>query len=680
MLRLHPLAAEQGAVMVTVALALPVLILFASFVVDIGNWFEHQRHLQLQADAGALAAAGDFRYPCNATDDENVEKSAREYSGTESETGGYNHQVGGTPFGDVHFALNSRTYYGQSKEDPTVVEAPPCEAGMVDVKLTETDLPLFFRVASLFEAVPFINAHARVQIFEKGSVSGALPVAVPDDNPQKARVTFVDEESGAELGSRELTKEKEGEEGLAIWDNEAEPLPLTVGEANQRIGVRVALSGGSSTTCGDPLVQCYDAGSSGGILFARGFSMAGSGVQPGPPLARNVYLSPDGCSDPYFSTGGCSAFLHAEVDFGPCEELGEVGAHLTAVLGGSKYTLEPESEGSCPLGTSTSKWVASIPIPTEGGPVPIELEWSETKGKEAGHECTSKGGNKCKGTFGEVQRSFVAANALSGPIHLARVEEGGSWWANSFERCSAVQTECTYPVAVKIGIKENQLENAKNAESPPVALRVFHEAENNPSQNQALDCDPALPNLREEIAHGCKPEYTRNQGTACPSQKTVLWASPQPWECTAIKTGGAVNQVYQGMSKRVFGTEEPKKGECVHPNEWSKFPNLDYGNDPRIVPVFLTPFGSFSGSGSSETVPVTNFATFYVTGWAGQGGGNTSFSICDGTAGEPPDEEAESGEILGHFIKYVDALNEGEASEAKCEFNSLTPCVAVLTE
>jgi hypothetical protein len=671
--RIGSLAGEEGVVMVIVALALPVLILFASFAIDVGNWFEHQRHLQLQADAGALAAAGDFRYPCNAEDDKRVEETAREYGGVE--VGGYNHQVGGTLLGDVHFLLNSSSYYGQpSKVDPTVVVKPPCEAGMIDVKMTETDLPLFFRVAGLLTKVPFINAHARVQIFEKKNVGGALPVAVPDVNPQKARVTFVDEEHEDKvLGTRELTHDtsaKVGSENLAIWSNKTEPLPLTV--ESGRIGMRVALSGGSSTTCGQPLVQCYDAGSSGGIVFARGYSMAGSGAQPNAPLARSASLLPSGGCDPYFSAGGCSVGLHANVDFGPCENIGKVGAKLTVEAGGSKSALE---RVGCPAGTSTSEWQTSgapIPVAAEAGPVRVSLEWAETKGKEGGNECTNKGGNKCTGSFGEVQRSFGASNARSGPIRLAKIWEGGAVDANSFERCSAVQPKCTYAVTAEIGIKQSQLENAENVGQPPVALRVFHEAENNPSQNQALDCDPALPRLRDEIAKGCAPKYTRNQGTACPTP-SVLWASPEPWDCTALQTGGDVNQIFFGMNERVFGTANPP--ECLSPNHWSEFlkPGLSPG-DPRVVPVFLTPFGSFSGSGNNETVPVTNFATFYVTGWAGEGGGHSSQSIC------PTDDHAEPGTIVGHFIKYVDALNEGDAGEAKCEFNSPTPCVAVLTE
>ena len=306
--------------------------------------------------------------------------------------------------------------------DPTVVAAPPCEAGMIDVKLAEIGLPLLFRVAGLFTNVPFIDAHARVQAFEKRVVTGALPVAVPDTNPQQARVFFVDEETGKEIGTRELRRHGSSE-GLAIWDNETKPLLLTVGEKTERIGMRVALGGGASTTCGDPLVECYDAGSSGGIVYVRGFSMEGSGAQPGPPLARGARLLPGSCADPYFSAGGCSAGLHAEVDFGPCEGIAEVSAELTAVVGGNPY---PMTMQDCPEGTSSSEWETSgapIPVPPEAGPVPVSLEWAETQGEEGGNECTSGGGNECTDSFGMVQRSFGAGSERSGPIRLPQVWE-----------------------------------------------------------------------------------------------------------------------------------------------------------------------------------------------------------------------------------------------------------------
>lgn len=659
---------EDGVAMVTVALWLPLLVLFVSFVIDVGNWFLHDRHLQLQADAGALAAAGDFSFPCDNTE---IEATARQYSGTAGEGSGYNHQVGGTPPDEVHIELNSPTYFDQPSPIDEAVAGPPCETGMVDVKLTETDLPLFFQVLEAFDAVPFINAHARVEIFEQGSIRGALPVAVPDPNPRSAEAIFIDEKTGNFLDSTPLARNGTTE-GLAIWDNAAEPLLLEVDQ--ERIGVRIALSGSESTECGEPLVTCYDAESTGGILFARGYSTAGSGAQPGPPLAHDAYLLSDGTCNRYFNSEveGCSVGLHAEVDFGPCEEIGEVGPELTAVVGNDKYPMSVPEEGGCDPETDTTPWEtvgAPIPVPANAGPVEIELEWEETKGKQGGNECKEGGGNKCKGSFGIVQQSFAGNEERSGPIRLAEIWDEAGAGANSFKVCSIEQEDCP-AVVVKVGVDLNLLENAQSAEDPVVELRVT-----DANQNQSLDCDhlqPNPPNLRQELANGCEPSYTRNEGTPCPDP-SELTPETEPWDCVAVQTGVAVGQIDPGMSERVHGDDNPD--ECVNPNDWASFPDLDPG-DPRIIPVFVTAFGSFSGTGN-ETVPVTDFATFYVTGWSGQGAGSSSQSIC------PGDDPAEPRTIVGHFIQYVQAFNDGSASEETCNFESntsITPCVAVLTQ
>ena len=39
---------------------LPFLLLLVALSIDIGNWWVHKRHLQLQADAAALAGGGRF--------------------------------------------------------------------------------------------------------------------------------------------------------------------------------------------------------------------------------------------------------------------------------------------------------------------------------------------------------------------------------------------------------------------------------------------------------------------------------------------------------------------------------------------------------------------------------------------------------------------------------------------
>ena len=47
---------ESGAVIVMVAIWLPVLALFVSFAVDFAHFFDYSRNLQNRADAAALAA------------------------------------------------------------------------------------------------------------------------------------------------------------------------------------------------------------------------------------------------------------------------------------------------------------------------------------------------------------------------------------------------------------------------------------------------------------------------------------------------------------------------------------------------------------------------------------------------------------------------------------------------
>jgi Putative Flp pilus-assembly TadE/G-like len=58
---------ERGATLVLFVLFLPVLLAFAAFVVDVGHAFQLRRHLQVAADAAALAAAQELPSTTNAT-------------------------------------------------------------------------------------------------------------------------------------------------------------------------------------------------------------------------------------------------------------------------------------------------------------------------------------------------------------------------------------------------------------------------------------------------------------------------------------------------------------------------------------------------------------------------------------------------------------------------------------
>ncbi|MDQ1727532.1 MAG: hypothetical protein QOK14_1577 [Frankiaceae bacterium] len=665
--RVLQLTEDGGAVVVMVALWLPVLAVTLTFVVDVGSWFVHKRHLQTQADAGALAAAQEFKFPCV---DTGIIQKAAQYSGDV-----YNAQIGGTPSSRVHRLVNSKTFYNQPAPSDDTVETPPCSASMVDVKLTETDLPWLFKpLAGLVpsSAVRFVNAHARVSSMQVDQSKGSLPVGVPDVNPKSARAWFVNEATNAILGSVGLTKAGTSN-GLTVWDNAFAPLAVTVDSSAVRIGVVIGLGGASSATCGQPLVQCYDASTpttaggmpTSGILYLRGWSAAGSGAQPGAPLLRDVQMVPGTCADPYFSAAAttCTVAVQARAHFGAGNPVSTVGATLTATVGGTDYHMT--------FNATTGTWSspATIPVGPNAGPLPVTMSWEETAGTVSGNTCTTKNGNKCKGTFesgNPVQRAFGATDPASGPIKAAQVLENGVGWADSLERCSSAQTNCTHNLVVRIGVK-GSLQNAADASDPIVALRVV-----GGSQNQSLDCDPNVSQLKDELAGGCAPLYQRNTGaTACPGSPSTLWGTPQPWHCVAIQTGAATNQVPAGMNHRIMGSEKP--ASCTAPNHWSQFPNLD-PHDPRIVQLVVTPFGSFSGSGNS-TVPVTDFATFYVTGWTASGTGFAN--PCQGL-GDDPVPNGDAGYIVGHFIKYIQTLNTGGGT-TPCDVNAFGACVAVLT-
>jgi Flp pilus assembly protein TadG len=661
---------ERGGVLVMVALWMPVLLVVMTFVLDAGNWFVHKRHLQMQADAGALAAAQDVRVCPN---DTAIADTVARYSGTQ-----FNAQVGGTPANRIFRRINSKTFYGQAATakpatpDDTV-EASPCDAGMIDVKLTETDLPwLFSPLQSILDAVdvapPTVNAQARVSFLRLDTTQGALPVGVPDVNPQSARAWFVNESTGAILGSTPLTRVGSSN-GLAIWDNAAAPLSVKFNTGDADVGVVIALGGSTGTTCGQPLVECYDAQAaklaSGipatGIVHVRGFTGAGNGAQPGDPVAGGVTLLPGSCADPYFSsqTTACSFGVRARVRFNTTNPVGVLGALVTAKVGGTGYPLTYDAA------SDTWSLSSGIPLAPNAGPINVALDWEETKGTWNGNTCRTGNGDKCKGTFGVVQRAYSATTAGSGPIKVAQVWGDGVQWMNSIERCSAVQTSCTHSMVVRIGVTGN-LQNASSVTDPIVALRVV-----GGSQNQSLDCDPNVSRLADELANGCAPTYGRNMGTACPSSPSALWGTAQPWRCVAVQTGSATNQVPAGMNQRVLGSDKP--AACTSPNHWSNFPDLDPA-DPRLIQVFLTPFGSFGGNGST-TVPVTDFATFYVTGWTGSGQGFAN--PCQGN-GDDPVPNNDSGYIVGHFVKYIQSLNPGTGSEP-CDMDAFGSCIVELT-
>jgi hypothetical protein len=698
-------------VLIILAVTLPVLLLFSSFALDTANWWVHKRHLQIQADAGALAAAKKFRFPiCDAGVNSDITATANQYAGI-SGTPVYNTQIGQNqqvatgdndvpgagptptpptlPPRGVHMQLNSPSFHGRPATiiDPELVGSPsPCTSKMVDVKMTETGVPWFFRAAG----VPYIDARARVAIETAETLSGLLPVGVENVNPTKIHVWLVDEDSvnsdtvlaQADLGLRGVTA------GLPYWDNAVGrgSGPMVHNVQAQRIGVRIAMAGSSSATftgsyatvCAQPLVVCRPdptVSALRGVARVRGYSTATGGTGLATVRLRQVTLSPpSGCAAPangYFSTTCANVQLRAKLD----------GVATNATV---KATIEQTNQSvtltyDAATQTFFSPVANPLPFKTLGaGAYHIDIDWAQNSGcipagcPSGSVQCTNGNNTACKSTFSNVQSAFSGSRPSSGPVKalavsataLPGVPPGAD--GNNIPSCTT-STGCEQAFVVEVGVGGNLALGAPS--DPPVSLRVF-----GGSQNQSLDCDPANQTpLDTEIATGCAPEYAVNHGTACPANPGTLWASPSPWNCVAIATGTNTNAPASGLNQRVYGVAKPGNIPCPPSgaNHWPTWPD----GDKRLMDVFIVPFGSFDGSGNG-TVPVTGFASFYVTGWTANGQGFQNPCQGFGDAFEPGTEN-DNGAISGHFHQ---GAGSGTGSGQPCDFASIETCVAVLVK
>ena len=656
---------EDGAVLVIVAGFLPVAIVLAAFVIDVGNAAEHRRHLQLQADAGALAAAQEFNGCRNDPDAANtaIATAARNYASDR------NALLDDDEAQDrVRTVINGTDY---DSADNSLGE--PCETGFVDVKLTEEDSPAFFDFVGDHD----YSSRARVQVFKVQQLNGLLPVALPVPDFKTAAAIFVNEATGLPLqvGGQNVVAllAKTGDGTFESATSESVPIPAGV----SYVGVRIALSNDASDvieSCADADV-CYDAGSANGLVHIQGWTAAGSVTYNGSagpqtaPLVRSVTLQPGtNCDNAYFSsaTDSCdSVKVRANVDFGPGAVPSALGATVTAVVDGDDY----------PLTLGANGWESGeIDIPVGAGPLDFALEWEETDGgfakppKKPGDppqldECdnNNNGNSPCKGTFGVVQRHFSAMDDRSGPIESVRLKQGATNFPNSLQRCSSGFTGCTYPLDVSV-----EIGGTLEVNGPTQYLRV-----DGGNLTQALDCNADGPgNFSEEIVFGCTPWYEVNNGTPCPAS---VAGTPQPWKCSQVAPGERESQLGKALNLRILGDEKPD--DCTAPNH---YPNTGVEGDPRIISVYLTEFGAFDDSGADDTVPITGFATFYITAWKGNNG---FANPCEGDGDEtPPGAALEVGELLGHFIAHVDFPNDGGEGPDQCDFDDIRPCTAVLTD
>jgi Flp pilus assembly protein TadG len=569
---------ERGAVLVIFALFMSLAVLLSAFVIDAGNWFEHQRHLQVQADAAAFAAAAKFNYPCTPTVEKAIYQTAGQYGGAETvlTPGGksegaatplYNTQIGGTTQANIHEEINSKKYFGQASEDNTVEKAP-CEpeASMIDVKMTETSLPWFFKILD----VPRINAHARVSIVKQQFATAVEPII--ESEPIEARVFYVnDSPDGSDsnyndelLATGLLTNIGSNEEkGTIKWTDSSAPVAVKVNKPH--IGVRIALAGkaGALTGAGNEgvsvclheYVECFDedSGVVPPLLNISGYSKEGEGTAvPLAPVAHKVALStpaPDTCTDAYFNdwplsekAATCSITLSAELQYGK-ESTSAAGITVTPELVYTEgFSNNKKTVKEAAMKLEGGLWTGTVNLPSyfygNFGSTEIDL-LVKCEPKVAKSVCEKATKTEEK-KLTDVQRAFSAGPDGSDRIVAAKVFEPGGATpvpgekdADAFELCEAADAQsCTHNLAVTVELS-GSLEDAKkyfNSEGKPIPpFHVFYGDNDQENDDQfVMSCPPTTSKVgvvalyEEALNVGCKGKYSVNShGGSCTAEKAT---------------------------------------------------------------------------------------------------------------------------------------------------------------
>ncbi len=455
------------------------------------------------------------------------------------------------------------------------------------------------------------------------------------------------------------------------------------------------MSGGANTTCGQPLVECYDAGSTNGVYAVRVWT-APTGAQSDPgawtaascgatpiqacaqttflPYVTNVELDVNPLCFGYFTYTDCTANVAATVVRGTGANSFSVGTFdvmQASSPSGTTNLTDPDNDGV---------FTGTMPIDTAGpNPVTLTYHWQLRQNGPTWRTlvCANGNGNTCQApasgttSWGTVHRAFRASNGRTGPLKDIQVRAVTSPPTGLVESVPAGFTD---QVTVTLRVT-GTLSPQSQPNDPLVALRAF-----DGSQTQSIDCMPGV-NFRDELAGGCNAFYKINDGTnpvfnPCPQPSSV--GSPEPWECLPTQTGGSIGQFGQGLGMRLGNTSS-----CVNVNHWPEIADPDSPtnplvnkNDPRTVQLILVPYGAFAGSGN-QNYPITNVGLFYITGFGASGGND---DVCPDKPGGLEDP-ASSGDIVGHFFKRI-GINDDESvpSDEPCVANSITPCVAVLVD
>jgi len=709
---------ETGAIFVLFAVMAAALLLVSAFVVDVGNWFEHDRHLQLQVDAGDLAAGQEFTGCFQDPTQTNaaIERTGHKYAGDPDFTTTF--PGFGNPFNlqvddpqRVALRLNSDSYPSggsdffmdwKSPTDPVngpyvpdgVPEAAlPCDTKFLDIKATDAGIPTFFGAIPDLSVVD-VKARARVEIREAVELSGFLPWAIPEADPEHVAVVFMDEASDSKIAAFELTAGSTAVLNgtlLRLWNGAQSGIDLEretgMIVVTSRLGTSVGdpafdVSGTLAEICGQAKTACY-AGDTpdSGLVFIRANQSATGGGNGAPgqptPVLGAVSLDPGSCGEdsaPYFLLDAeCNVEVRATVDFGAANpDDPPTNARVFAIGPGCGNDTE--------LTLSNGEWTGTCGNPNidaESGPNTIQIRWTTNPPGPGSYGDTFRNSN---GNPVTVARPY-AADDNAGPVQYVAVAP------------NPAATDGPQPVSITVGFPPS-LEVADKLDDS-ILLRF---KKGNGSTTQQVNCDAqnlaypleppsnGIPPDSREVAFGCLTTYGTDDDGICPPEYDEASELPPPVEvaspiptCARVRPG-TMSSLRAGLAFRWENTDQPY-GSCP-PNNWptTAAEAIPGPEDPRWVILIVTDISAFKAPpGQDPVVPIIKFAGFYITGW----------DISSQTTGCPGENDphplgfgsqADNGDVWGHFVTQVAFVPGATESEKFCNFTEVGVCIAILTQ
>jgi hypothetical protein len=666
------LRSEGGSIAVIAALTIPLFLVFAALVIDVGNWYTHKRSLQNRADAAALAAGYEYLKTlpnclADASDTGSgavaLTNVAKQYAG--AAPGDYNSlnvnnqskiEVGVNsqmtdPFGDFTDGANP------CKPHTTGDAYSVNNSVWTDVKVREKDIGTLAGGFGLNLAS--VTAAARVDLRQVVGIRGAgLPfVNETGEQVDCAWAEFVDTATG-------------NASDVTLLGGTPNPVPLTRDSTNPMRWT--APVGGIDFTSTDDIAVKYWLGTKmgGGCSYDPRGATALTGLSPevpidyintfdndtpadnAAPLLHHFELTSGTCGGPGYvyttsmdPNATCVVHFRVQVDSGNNPSPSKItvsssnGAIAPADAPGPGGTGEQDF-----LGVLTFKPNAVNPAAsnaqsyTQVGRHLLSVKWTQTSGKVGAKNCTVA--SPCTGVFESgactvtcdetlLHATYVADPLKSSPLKTAELTDGsGNPIANSYP----ADGPNVPPFAVELtlyGIDQQR------------AFIIRDSVQNTGNRSHAVDCGQGngASDLDDAIVNGCPsppPVGVNGRNDVCAPQP-----SPQGYRDCVVTVPG---------NKSTLNKSYDDRFSCT-PNNWidGVSPANLSDSDPRYAYIFLTSWGRIANAKPNGTdLPIRAFLRVYVTGWDSKSG------ACNSENDPAPEPYDGKGAVIwGHFIDVI---------------------------